>query len=197
MRRSRVLVLTVVCLTALLASHQAQAQAPASPAPLTEAVLETSMGEIVIRLLPELAPSHVRLFKNSATKGTYEGTIFHRIIRGGMIQGGDPNTKDPSKAARYGTGGLGILKAEFSERPFVRGTVAAARQPSSKDSGGTQFFICLREQPSLKGQYTIFGEVTSGIEVADKISATPVEDDKPLSRVEIKKVTLRELPPSS
>ena len=91
----------------------------------------------------------------------------------------------------------GHLKAEFSERPFLRGTVAAARQPSSKDSGGTQFFICLRDQPSLKGQYTIFGEVTSGIEVADKISTTPVEDDKPLSRVEIKKVTLRAIPPPS
>jgi peptidyl-prolyl cis-trans isomerase B (cyclophilin B) len=183
---------------ATLLAGQAAAQAQeASPAAASEAVLETSAGEIVIRLLPELAPSHVRLFKNTAKIGNYDGTIFHRIIRGGMIQGGDPTTKDPAKAARYGSGGLGILKAEFSERPFLRGTVAAARQPSSKDSGGTQFFICLREQPSLKGQYSIFGEVVSGIEVADKISVMPVDGDKPLERVEIKKVTLRERPPSS
>lgn len=195
MRRSRVLVPLFVCLVAFAAWTRASAQAPAAPAAATEAVLDTSMGEIVIRLLPELAPSHVRLFKNTAKIGNYDGTIFHRIIMGGMIQGGDPTTKDPNKAARYGTGGLGILKAEFSERPFVRGTVAAARQPSSKDSGGTQFFICLREQPSLKGQYTIFGEVVSGMEVADQISATPVDDDRPQARIEIKRVTLRELPP--
>jgi len=160
-------------------------------------VLETDAGEIVIRLLPELAPAHVNVFKKTAQAGNYNGTIFHRIIRGGIIQGGDPNTKDPAKAARYGQGGLGFLKAEFSERPFVRGTVGAARLPSSRDSGGTQFFICLRDQPGLKGQYTIFGEVVSGIEVADQISTTPVEDDKPRERVEIKKVTLREKSPSS
>jgi peptidyl-prolyl cis-trans isomerase B (cyclophilin B) len=175
----------------------AVAQAPAATATASEAVLATSEGEIVIRLLPELAPAHVRLFKKTAAAGSYDGTIFHRIIMGGIIQGGDPTTKDPQKAMSYGKGGLGFLKAEFSERPFVRGTVAAARQPSSRDSGGTQFFICLREQPSLKGQYTIFGEVTAGMDVADKISTTPVEDDKPTVRVEIKKVTLRDVPPAS
>lgn len=170
--------------------------APAAPTPATEVVLETSQGEIVIRLLPELAPRHVRLFQNTAKAGNFDGTIFHRIIAGGIIQGGDPTTKDPKKAALYGTGGLGILKAEFSDRPFVRGTVAAARQPSSKDSGGTQFFICLRDQPSLRGQYTIFGEVVSGLDVADRISATPVDGDKPRTRVEILKATLREAPSS-
>ena len=185
-------------LLALLVAAPAGAQAPApATAAATEAVLETDAGEIVIRLLPELAPAHVNVFKKTAQAGNYNGTIFHRIIRGGIIQGGDPNTKDPAKAARYGQGGLGFLKAEFSERPFVRGTVGAARLPSSRDSGGTQFFICLRDQPGLKGQYTIFGEVVSGIEVADQISTTPVEDDKPRERVEIKKVTLREKSPSS
>src|SRR5688572_26956093 len=188
-------------LLVVLAMHfgPARAQAPTAPAAATgsEAVLETAAGEIVIRLLPELAPSHVRVFQNTAKSGRYDGTIFHRIIRGGIIQGGDPNTKDPAKTALYGKGGLGLLKAEFSDRPFVRGTVAAARLPSSKDSGGSQFFICLRDQPSLLGQYTIFGEVVSGIEVADKISTTPVEDDKPTERVEIKKVRLREKSPSS
>jgi peptidyl-prolyl cis-trans isomerase B (cyclophilin B) len=185
-------------LLALLVAVPLRAQAPApAAATVTEAVLETAAGEIVIRLLPELAPAHVNVFKKTAQAGNYNGTIFHRIIRGGIIQGGDPNTKDPAKAARYGQGGLGFLKAEFSDRPFVRGTVAAARLPSSKDSGGTQFFICLRDQPGLKGQYSIFGEVVSGIEVADKISTTPVDEDKPTERVEIQKVTLREKSPSS
>ena len=185
-------------LLTLLIAAPARAQAPApAAAGVTEAVLETAAGEIVIRLLPELAPAHVNVFKKTAAAGNYNGTIFHRIIRGGIIQGGDPNTKDPAKAARYGQGGLGFLKAEFSDRPFVRGTVAAARLPSSKDSGGTQFFICLRDQPGLKGQYTIFGEVVSGIEIADTISTTPVDEDKPTERVEIKKVTLRETSPSS
>ena len=126
MRRSRAFVPLFVWLVAFPAWAQAAGQTPSAPAAATEAVLETSLGEIVIRLLPELAPAHVRLFRNTAKIGNYDGTIFHRIIMGGMIQGGDPTTKDPNKAARYGTGGLGILKAEFSERPFVRGTVAAA-----------------------------------------------------------------------
>jgi peptidyl-prolyl cis-trans isomerase B (cyclophilin B) len=195
MKRTHVFPLLAL-LVAAPAGAQAPAPAPTAPA-ATEAVLETDAGEIVIRLLPELAPAHVNVFKKTAQAGNYNGTIFHRIIRGGIIQGGDPNTKDPAKAARYGQGGLGFLKAEFSERPFVRGTVGAARLPSSRDSGGTQFFICLRDQPGLKGQYTIFGEVVSGIEVADQISTTPVEDDKPRERVEIKKVTLREKSPSS
>ena len=186
--------LRVVAALLLASAAQVGAQSPPPTAGPTEAVLETVQGEIVIRLLPEVAPSHVRLFRNTAKIGNFNGTIFHRIIQGGIIQGGDPTTKDPGKASLYGTGGLGILKAEFSDRPFVRGTVAAARQPSSKDSGGTQFFICLRDQPSLKGQYTVFGEVVSGIEVADKISTTPVDGDKPTVRVEIKKVTLRDAP---
>jgi peptidyl-prolyl cis-trans isomerase B (cyclophilin B) len=189
--------LALLVLLAAPLSARAQAPSPAAPASVTEAVLETAAGEIVIRLLPELAPSHVRVFISTAKAGRYDGTIFHRIIQGGIIQGGDPNTKDPAKAATYGRGGLGLLKAEFSDKPFLRGTVGAARLPSSKDSGGTQFFICLREQPSLKGQYTILGEVVSGIEVADKLSTAPVDGDKPTERVEIKKVTLRETSSSS
>lgn len=188
---------SLTAVAALWLALPASWAAPQSPAPAagpSEAVLETAEGEIVIRLLPEIAPAHVRLFRNTAKIGNFNGTIFHRIIQGGIIQGGDPTTKDPGKASLYGTGGLGLLKAEFSDRPFVRGTVAAARQSANKNSGGTQFFICLRDQPSLKGQYTVFGEVVSGIEVADKISTTPVDDDKPRARVEIKKVTLRDPP---
>jgi peptidyl-prolyl cis-trans isomerase B (cyclophilin B) len=137
----------------------------------------------------------VELFVKTAKARGYDGTTFHRVIMGGIIQGGDPLTKDPAKVSQYGTGGLGLLAAEFSERPFVRGTVAAARKPSSPDSGGRQFFICLREQPSLKGQYTIFGEVVSGMEIVDQISLTPADGDKAKERVEMK-VRIQESPPA-
>ena len=156
-----------------------------------EAVVETEKGSFTIRLLPDVAPKHVVLFLETAKAGGYDGTTFHRIIMGGIIQGGDPLTKDPAKADRYGTGGLGLLKAEFSDRPFVRGTVAAVRRPSSVDSAGTQFFVCLMDQPSLKGQYTVYGEVISGMEVVDQISLTPVDGQTATERVEMK-VTVRE-----
>lgn len=165
---------------------------PAEPAvePGTEAVVDTAKGSFTIRLLPQVAPEHARHFVKTAKAGGYDGTTFHRIIAGGIIQGGDPLSKDAAKAPQYGTGGLGLLKAEFSDRPFVRGTVAAARKPSSKDSGGSQFFVVVNDQPSLLGQYTIFGEVVSGMEVVDQISLTPVVGDKPSERVEMK-VTIR------
>jgi cyclophilin family peptidyl-prolyl cis-trans isomerase len=170
------------------------AKPAAAPAPAvvsgTEAVVETAKGSFTIRLLPEIAPWHAALFVKTANAGGYDGTTFHRIIQGGIIQGGDPLTKDKDKAAQYGTGGLGLLKAELSDRPFVRGTVAAVRRPSSLDSAGTQFFVCLVPQPSLAGQYTIFGEVVSGMEVVDQLSTTPVDGDKAKDRVEMK-VTVR------
>jgi peptidyl-prolyl cis-trans isomerase B (cyclophilin B) len=164
-----------------------------TPIPPTEAVLDTSAGEIAIRLLPEVAPGHVRHFRKVATSGGFDGTTFHRIIRAGIIQGGDPITKDPGRASQYGTGGLGLLKAEFSDRPFVRGVVAAVRRPGDVNSAGNQFFIVLTDQPSLLGQYTIYGEVTAGMDVADKIGETPVEGDRAKQRVVIKTVTLREI----
>jgi cyclophilin family peptidyl-prolyl cis-trans isomerase len=167
----------------------AKAAAPAV-APGTEAIVETAKGTFTIRLLPELAPKHAALFAQTAKAGGYDGTTFHRIIAGGIIQGGDPLSKDPAKAAQYGTGGLGLLPAEFSDRPFVRGTVAAARKASSPDSGGRQFFVVVNDQPSLKGQYTILGEVTSGMDVVDQISLTPVDGDKAAARVEMK-VTIK------
>ncbi len=176
-----------------------KAKAPGAPvaavAPGTEAVVETAKGSFTIRLLPEVAPKNAALFVKTAKAGGYDQTTFHRIIAGGIIQGGDPLSKDPAKAGLYGTGGLGLLPAEFSDRPFARGVVAAARKPSSVDSGGKQFFICIREQPSLKGQYTIFGEVVSGMEVVDQISLTPVNGDKAAERVEMK-VTIKEPTPA-
>lgn len=179
------------------ARRPAARPAPAAPvAPGTEAVVETAKGSFTIRLLPEVAPRHAALFVSTAKAGGYDGTTFHRLIAGGIIQGGDPLSKDPAKAAEYGKGGLGLLPAEFSERPFVRGTVAAARRPSSVDSGGKQFFVCLRDQPSLKGQYTIFGEVVSGMEVADQLSLAPVDGDRAKERLEMK-VTVREPAPGT
>jgi cyclophilin family peptidyl-prolyl cis-trans isomerase len=203
MRSQRV----VVLLTLALAAPPAWAQGttsrpaprparPAAPneaqvAPGTEAVVETAKGVFTIRLLPDVAPKHVALFVKTARAGGYDGTTFHRIITGGIIQGGDPLTKDPAMASLYGTGGLGLLKAELSDRPFVRGTVAAVRRPSSLDSSGQQFFVVMRDQPSMKSQYTIFGEVVSGMEIVDQISATPADGDKAKQRVEMK-VTIRE-----
>ena len=205
MKTRRVAFFFLSALAASLAFAQAPAAKPAPKAkgapvakeppvaPGTEAVVETPKGRFTIRLLPEVAPKHVALFVKTAKAGGYDGTTFHRVIMGGIIQGGDPLTKDPGKASLYGTGGLGLLSAEFSDRPFVRGTVAAARKPSSPDSGGRQFFVCLGDQPSLKGQYTIFGEVVSGMEVVDQISTTPVDGDKAKERVEMK-VTIQEPP---
>jgi len=179
------------------AKKAAPPQPAAAPAPAvapgTEAVVETAKGSFTIRLLPEVAPKHAALFVQTAKAGGYDGTTFHRIVMGGIIQGGDPLTKDPGKASQYGTGGLGLLKAELSDRPFVRGTVAAVRRPSSLDSAGTQFFVCLQPQPSLAKQYTVFGEVVSGMEVVDQISTTPVDGDKAKERVPMK-VTIREAP---
>jgi peptidyl-prolyl cis-trans isomerase B (cyclophilin B) len=169
---------------------------PGTPADGPAAVVETPKGSFTIRLLPEVAPKHVEHFIETATAGGFDGTTFHRIIMGGIIQGGDPLSRDPQKASEYGTGGLGLLKAEFSDRPFLRGTVAAVRRPSSADSAGNQFFVCLMEQKSLQGQYTIFGEVTSGMEVVDQISLTPVDGDKATERVEMT-VTIQEPDASS
>jgi len=168
-------------LAALLFSRDALAQ---------DATVETAQGFFVIHLLPELAPHHVQHFILTAKAGGFDGTTFHRIIPRGIIQGGDPLSKDPKLIARYGTGGLGLLKAEFSDRPMTRGSVAAVLRPKEPQSGGNQFFICLSDQPALTGKYTIFGEVKEGMEVVDRIGETPVDGDKARERVEMK-VSLR------
>lgn len=189
---SRSLIAATVFLAGVSVAAPPLAPAPAAPQKPQEAVIETPKGVLVVRLLPEIAPRHVAHFVKTAKAGGYDGTTFHRIIMGGIIQGGDPLSKDPKQGARYGTGGLGLLRAEFSERPFARGVVAAVLRPGDPNSGGTQFFVVLREQPSLKGKYTIFGELSSGIEVADQLSLTPVDGDKAKERVEMK-VTIRDV----
>lgn len=150
------------------------------------ALIKTKFGEMEIVFFPELAPKHVESFLNLARKGFYNGTIFHRIIPGFMIQGGDPNTKDPSKKDMYGMGGPGYtLPAEFNKIPHERGIVSAART-ADPNSAGSQFFIMVAKAPHLDGQYTVFGEVVRGMEVADKIVSQPRDRrDLPLERIEM------------
>ena len=143
------------------------------------AILKTKFGEMEIVLFPELAPKHVESFVNLSKKGFYNGTIFHRVIPGFMIQGGDPYTKDPSKRDQYGTGGPGYtLPAEFSKVAHERGILSAART-ADPNSAGSQFFIMVDKAPHLDGQYTVFGEVIKGMEVADMIVKQPRDPRMP------------------
>jgi peptidyl-prolyl cis-trans isomerase B (cyclophilin B) len=116
-----------------------------------QAVVETSAGAFVIDLRPDLAPNHVGYFMKLARSGAYDGTVFHRVIRLGIIQGGDPLSKDPAKAKQYGTGGLGALQAEISAGKHARGAVSAVIVPGKPDSAGSQFFVCVTDQPALDG----------------------------------------------
>ncbi len=163
-----------------------------------QAVIETDLGTIVVDLLPEAAPNHVGFFIRNAQEGTYAGTIFHRVVRQGIVQGGDPLSKDPSKADAYGTGGLGVLRAERNAEKNTRGAVSAVVAGGNPDSGGTQFFICVADQPGLDGTYDVFGRVSDGILVAQKISEMPADEKgRPNERVAIKSVTIRDRPAAS
>ena len=152
----------------------------------TRAIIETKFGNIELRFFPDVAPNHVNSFIELAKKGFYDGTTFHRVIPGFMIQGGDPNSKDADRS-RHGMGGPGYtIKAEFNQKPHKRGTLSMARA-ADPDSAGSQFFICVADAPFLDRQYTVFGEVVSGMEVADKIVNQPKDKrDNPLERVEMK-----------
>ena len=152
----------------------------------TKAVIETTFGNIELRFFPDVAPNHVNNFIELAKKGFYDGTTFHRVIPGFMIQGGDPNSKDPDKS-KHGMGGPGYtVKAEFNNKPHKRGTLSMARS-ASPDSAGSQFFICVAAAPFLDKQYTVFGEVVSGSDVVDKIVSQPRDTrDNPNERIEMK-----------
>lgn len=151
-----------------------------------DAVIETAHGNIEIKLLDGKAPGHVDNFKKLAQEGFYDGTTFHRVIPGFMIQGGDPNTKDEDRS-RHGFGGPGYnIKAEFNDIKHTRGILSMARS-QDPDSAGSQFFIVVKDSFFLDGQYTVFGEVVSGMEVADKIVGLPRDSrDNPEERVEMK-----------
>ncbi len=150
------------------------------------AIIETNLGNIELRFFPDIAPKHVENFLTLAKSGFYDGTIFHRVIPGFMIQGGDPNTKGTNKSI-YGQGGPDhSVKAEFSDRTHSRGILSMARS-SNPDSAGSQFFIVVQDAKFLDGQYTVFGEVVSGMDVADKIVSQERDGrDNPLERIEMK-----------
>jgi peptidyl-prolyl cis-trans isomerase B (cyclophilin B) len=161
----------------------------------TIATLQTDMGDITIKFFYDKAPNHVKNFVDLAASGFYDGTMFHRVIPGFMIQGGDPLTKKPEDPRQpYGTGGNGKnnVKAEFNDTPHKRGIVSMARS-SDPNSASSQFFIVVKDSNFLDGQYSAFGEVTSGMEAADRIANVPRDaKDRPNSPVRIKKVVLSE-----
>jgi cyclophilin family peptidyl-prolyl cis-trans isomerase len=161
-----------------------------------QAVVETDQGTFVIQLLPERAPNHVAHFMKVARDGGYAGTIFHRVIRYGIIQGGDPLTRDPAKSAQYGTGGLNELKAELNPERHTAGAVSGVLSPGKPDSAGAQFFVCATDQLALDGQYTVFGRVVEGLEIVQQISAAEAgANGQPRTRIAIKAVTIRDTPP--
>ena len=162
----------------------------------TIATIVTTKGEINIELWNEVAPRTVENFTKLANDGFYDSTCFHRIMAGFMVQGGDPQTKDQALEDLWGTGGPGhTIKAEFSDRPHVRGVISMARS-SNPDSAGSQFFICLAEANFLDGQYTAFGSLNSGDDVLGSIGDTPVEasnsgeNSKPKERIEVTSIRI-------
>lgn len=160
-----------------------------------QAVLTTAEGEIVIDLLPEHAPNHVGLFIKTAREGGLTGTTFHRVVRQGVVQGGDPLTKDPATRAKAGTGGLNLVAREGLSEKHTRGAVSAVIVPGRPDSGGTQFFICIVDQPALDGQHTVFGRVSEGLRVAQRISEAASDDTGvPVEPVVVTAVVIRDRP---
>jgi peptidyl-prolyl cis-trans isomerase B (cyclophilin B) len=169
---------------------------PMNPSANEVAVIKTSDGDMVIQFWKDAAPNTIENFKKLARAGFYKGTIFHRIVKDFMIQGGDPLSKDPSKEDRYGEGGPGYkIKAEFNDHPHERGVISMAREPDP-NSAGSQFFICLASVPRLDHQYTTFGKLIKGDDVLEKIGDTSVtrnnmgEMSKPTKRVLIEKIDI-------
>ena len=155
-------------------------------------VIETTLGTIEVDFFEDKAPGHVKNFKDLASKGFYDGTTFHRVIPGFMIQGGDPNTKSEDRS-QHGMGGPGYtIDAEFNETPHDRGVLSMARS-QDPNSAGSQFFIVVKDSHFLDGQYTAFGKVTDGMDVADKIvSMLRDPQDNPNERIEMKSVQVED-----
>lgn len=160
-----------------------------------QAVVATDLGTFVIQLLPEAAPNHVGHFMKLASDGSYAGTTFHRVVKYGAIQGGDPISRDPARSAEYGTGGFGAVKAEPNAEKHTAGAVSAVAPRGQPDAAGAQFLIAVTDQPALDGQHTVFGRVVDGIEVVQQISAVEADaEGHPKTRVAIKSVTIRDTP---
>jgi peptidyl-prolyl cis-trans isomerase B (cyclophilin B) len=160
------------------------------------AIIKTSAGEMVIEFWPDVAPKTVENFKTLARKGFYDGTCFHRIVKGFMVQGGDPLTKDPAAESRWGTGDPGYkVNAEFNDRSHLRGVISMARA-QDPNSAGSQFFICHGNPSQLDHQYTTFGKLIKGDDVLEKIATTTTHPpDRPDKRMGI--VSIKIVPASS
>jgi peptidyl-prolyl cis-trans isomerase B (cyclophilin B) len=185
-------VAAVVVSLPLLVGHGPSGSSPSSsdsPSSIAflkkRARIKTSYGDMVARFFPDVAPRTVKNFCDLAQKGFYNGLVFHRVVRGFMIQGGDPQGT--------GLGGPGyMIKAEFSNKPHLKGTLSMARS-SSPDSAGSQFFIVHADHADhLDGKYTVFGELVSGLDVLDKIATAPVSGERPLVPVKMESVTIED-----
>ena len=183
-------------LFAAVAATQAEdtKNTPAAAKPVAAkevAIVKTSEGTMVLEFYPDLAPGHVKNFKDLAKKGFYDGTCFHRVIKGFMIQGGDPNTKNESAKDSWGMGGPGYtIKAEFNAKHHARGILSMART-SDPNSAGSQFFICHGDAGFLDGNYTVFGNLIKGDDVLEKIGTAATEPpDRPVKRVTIESVKI-------
>ena len=180
---------------AIVHSGEQKEKAPMNSSNNEVAVMKTSAGEMVFEFWPDVAPKTVENFQKLAREGFYDGTAFHRIVKGFMIQGGDPLTKDLSNESRYGTGNPGYsIKAEFNNKLHERGVLSMARS-NDPDSAGSQFFICLARVNHLDHKYTTFGKLIKGDDVLEKISNTPVtmngrERSKPTQRVTVESVKI-------
>ncbi len=158
--------------------------------------METTLGALIMEVFPEVAPNHVSRFLERIRGGFYVGTAFHAAIPLAIVQGGDPLTRDPANRDRSGTGGFMELKQEFSEWSHLRGTVSSVLVPGNPDSAGSQFFICVSDQPQLDGNYTVFGRVVEGFDVLETISNLPTDGQKILiERVRITATYERDRPP--
>ena len=190
------IVLAVLLSSALFAAEEKKEEKTSVKTSNEVAVIKTSEGEMVLQFWTDAAPNTIENFKKLAREGFYDGTIFHRIVKGFMIQGGDPNSKDPAKENSYGEGGPSYkIKAEFNDHSHQRGVISMARS-SDPDSAGSQFFICLAPVPRLDHQYTTFGKLIKGDDVLGKIGDTPVarnsagEMSKPSKRVVIESIKI-------
>ncbi len=191
-----------MCTAALLVSFaaakadEAKKDAPAkddkSATAKEVAVIKTTEGEMVVEFWPDVAPKTVENFKTLARKGFYDGTCFHRVIKGFMIQAGDPNSKDLAKESQWGGGGPGYtIKAEFNDRHHDRGVISMARVGGDPDSAGSQFFICHGNPRQLDHQYTTFGKLIKGDDVLEKIATTPTHPpDRPNKRMGIESIKI-------
>ena len=191
----------ILAATPITAQEQIESEPFISPFSMDEMagkqlVFETDNGQITIDLLPALAPNHVGLIIKLAGEGAFDGTIFHRMVQHGIVQGGDPITADSGRVSEYGSGGLGLVEAEITDASHEQGTVSSVLVPGDFSSGGSQFLICVVAQPGLDGQHSIWGQVVDGTDVVTKISETPVDaDGRATERVVIRSAFVRDKPP--